>query len=375
MNYQICRRCIMDTSAPDIRFDADGNCNFCGDYLASIGGAGEFFFRRRAQRDEFLERVRKSGAGRPYDCVIGLSGGVDSSYALYLAKQHGLRPLAVHLDNGWDSELAVKNIENLVRKLDVDLHTHVIDWQENRDLQLSFFKADVIDIELLMDNAMLALNYQQAREHRVRHILSGTNQATEGLRMPRGWNHYKLDVRNIRAVHRRFGTVPIRTHPLISTLDYFVYRYLYRIEWVSFLDYFAYDKQQAIDVLVREIGYRPYPYKHYESMFTRFYQGYILPRKCGVDKRRVHLSTLILSGQMSRDEALARMAESPYPDSDQMRDDRVYLLKKLGLTEEWFDAYLGRPVVPHDEFASEESLMYRLGRIKKCLSGLDPRTQ
>src|SRR5688572_3393188 len=231
----------MDTSAPDIRFDADGNCNFCSDYLASVRSEGRLLTQKRAERETFIEAVKRAGAGKRYDCVIGISGGVDSSYALYLAKCHGLRPLAVHLDNGWDSELAVKNIENLVRKLDVDLYTHVIDWQENRDMQLAFFKADVVDIELLMDNAMLAVNYGQARKHRLGYILAGTNKATEGVRMPSGWNHqYKLDARNIRAIQRRHGKLPIKSHPLIGTVGYAACRYIYRIEWISFLDYFDY---------------------------------------------------------------------------------------------------------------------------------------
>lgn len=350
--YRICSRCIMDTSAPEISFDAEERCNFCSEFLKRMAAGGGFFEKKRQELPGLIAAIKQQGRGKPYDCIVGVSGGVDSSYALYLAKQQGLRPLAVHLDNGWNSELAVKNIESLIRKLDVDLHTHVIEWRENRDLQISFFKAGVIDIELLMDNAMLKLNYEQAADRGVHHILAGTNQATEGIRMPASWNHFKLDAVNIRAIQRRFGTRPIRTHPLMGVTDFLRFKYAAKVEWLSFLDYVNYDKQAALDVLVQEIGYRPYPYKHYESVFTRFYQGYILIRKFGVDKRRVHLSTLICSGQMSREAALEKVAEPAYPDPVQLATDRAFVLKKLGFSEAWFEDYLAAPGEPHAAFPS-----------------------
>jgi N-acetyl sugar amidotransferase len=350
----ICTRCLMDTTAAGIAFDDQGRCSYCSEFLARLSTTG--LVAPQAQRDSFLARVRKDGQGKEYDCIIGLSGGVDSSYALYLAVKNGLRPLAVHLDNGWNSELAVHNISTLVRTLNVDLYTHVIDWEENRDLQLSFFKANVIDIEMLMDNAMQALNYQMARNYKVKWILAGTNRSTEGMHMPMNWNWLKLDARNIRDIHKRFGTIPIKTHPLISVSGFVINRYLLGIRWTSFLDYFDYRKDEALATLKEEVGYRPYPYKHYESVFTRFYQGYILPRKFGVDKRKLHLSTLIATGQMDREEAVLLMAQSPYPDARQEQEDFAFVLKKLGFGREEFESYMATPAVPHDVYATEKPL-------------------
>ncbi len=359
----------MDASALDIVFDEHGNCNYCTDFLASLSRTG--LVAPPQQREAFLERVRRQGKGKEYDCIVGLSGGVDSSYVLYQAVRNGLRPLAVHLDNGWNSELAVDNISNLVRSLKVDLYTHVIDWEENRDLQLSFFKANVIDIELLMDNAMLALNYQQAKKFGLKHILAGTNRSTEGMRMPKAWNWMKFDKTNIKAIQGRFGTLPIDTHPLISVLGFAAYEFALGIHWTPFLDFFDFRKEQALIELKNEVGYRPYPYKHYESVFTRFYQGYILPRKFGVDKRRIHLATLVATGQMTRAAALELLTGSPYPDERQMLDDKAFVIKKLGFTSDSFEQYMAAPPVPHDAFASERRLWELLsGAYKKTRSAL-----
>ncbi len=361
----------MDTTASDIVFDAKGRCNYCSDFLARLEQTG--LVAPSKQRDSFLQHVRRDGEGKDYDCIVGLSGGVDSSYALYLAVRNGLRPLAVHLDNGWNSELAVHNIANLVRTLNVDLFTHVIDWEENRDMQLSFFKANVIDIEMLMDNAMIALNYRMARQYKVKWILAGTNRSTEGMHMPSNWNWLKFDARNIRDIHRRFGSVPIRTHPLISVPGFIWNRYVRGIRWTPFLDYFEYRKDDALDTLQKEVDYHPYPYKHYESVFTRFYQGYILPGKFGVDKRKLHLSTLIMTGQLTREQALEMMSQPPYPDPAQKRDDHAFVLKKLGFTPESFDNYMAAPQVSHAAYATEKPLWDVLYRSHKRLMALRNR--
>lgn len=353
-NYQVCNRCVMDTSASDIVFDEEGFCNYCSEFLMVLQATKEKIADHLSFRDEFISKVKKNADGKEYDCIVGVSGGIDSSYALYLAAKNGLRPLAVHLDNGWNSELASHNIANLVNQLGVDLYTHVIDWEENRDLQLSFFKANVVDIEMLMDNAMKALCYQQAAKYGLKYILSGGNQATEGVPMPPGWNHMKYDVRNIRAIQKKFGKNSIKTHPLISTLSFVFYNYLRRIQWISFLDYFQYSKDEALEILKKECCYKAYPYKHYESVFTRFYQAYILPRKFGFDKRRVHLSTLIVSGQMLREEALELLKSAPYPDPKQEIQDRIFVMKKLGFSEEEFDNYMSAPGVPHEVYGTEK---------------------
>lgn len=355
----------MDTTAADIHFDERGVCNYCQDFEARLEAARQTGAERQARRDAFIASIKAGGQGKEYDCVVGVSGGVDSSYALLLAVKHGLRPLAVHLDNGWNTELATHNIANLVNHLKVDLYTHVIDWEENRDLQRSFFAAHVVDIEMLMDNAMVALNYQQAARRGVKWILAGTNMATEGMAMPPGWNHFKFDARNIRRIQARFGTRPIKTHPLLSSFDYVWYEYVRRIKWISFLDYFQYDKFEALEALKKECGYRPYPYKHYESVFTRFYQAHILPRKFGYDKRRGHLAALIVSGQMTRDAALNMLEGPPYPDPDQEEQDRAFVMKKLGFTEETLAAYIKAPGIPHDRYGSEWPLYRTLLTINR----------
>ena len=307
-SYQVCTRCVMDTSALDISFDAAGVCNYCTEFLETRARyLHDDPVVRQGRLDALLSEIQAAGRGRPYDCVIGVSGGVDSSWTLALAVDLGLRPLAVHMDNGWNSELAQNNIANLVRGLGVDLHTHVIDWPEYRALMEAFFASDVIDVELLYDNAMLAVNYGTAAQHGVKYILAGTNVATEGMRMPASWNWLKYDKRNIKAISHRFGGPRIRTFPAIGTWD-FVRYHLRGIRWQSFLDNFEYRNAAALQSLQGRFGYKPYPFKHYESVFTRFYQGFLLPRKFGVDKRRLHLSTFVMNGGSAAQIARARSA-------------------------------------------------------------------
>lgn len=365
-----CSRCVMDESANDIHFDALGQCNYCADMLNKL----ENFQPADAdilkiKFENLLSKLKKAGKRKRYDCIVGVSGGADSAYVLYLAKKHGLRPLAVHMDNGWNSELAVNNIENLVRKLDVDLYTHVINWQEYRALQQAFFGANVIDIELLYDNAMLAVNYQLAKKFGIHYILAGTNTTTEGMRMPTQWNWFKFDKKNIYAIAKK-SHAKIKSLPTISVFGYAWSRFIRRIHWVDFLDYVDYYKPTCLEELQKEIGYRPYPYKHYESIFTRFYQGYLLPEKFGVDKRRLHLSTLICSGQMSRDEAKALLKKSPYPDIDDLKSDIDYFLKKMNWSQKNLDSYLMQDPIPHGEYPSEFLIAKKLNKAFKKIKGL-----
>jgi N-acetyl sugar amidotransferase len=368
---KICERCVMDETASNIQFNGQGICNFCLDFELKLPEL-RVLHSDPIKLQNLVNQIKNDGKGKQYDCIVGLSGGVDSSFVLHGVVEAGLRPLAVHLDNGWNSELAVSNIHTLVNKLNVDLHTHVIDWVENRDMQLSMFDSGVIDIELLMDNAMLALNYRMAVKYGLRHVVSGSNKATEGVRMPSGWNHFKLDVKNIRSIHKRFGSVPIKTHPLVSTIDYLVFKYWHKVGWVSWLDYINYNKQGALTVLIDKYGYKPYPYKHYESIFTRFYQGYILPNKFGVDKRKVHLSTLIMSGQMTREDALNDLKAQAY-DEQQLQRDRQFILKKFGKDNAWLDAYIKAPCHEHLDYPSElprwSAWLQQWGRLKRVLKG------
>jgi N-acetyl sugar amidotransferase len=360
INYQVCNRCVMDTSAKDIRFDSNGICNYCQEFeqrLATMHLSNPQ--KRQVELEKVVEKVRRDGKGKPYDCIVGLSGGVDSAYTLLKVKELGLRPLAVHMDNGWDSELAANNIQKLIQGLGVDLYTHVIDWEEYRDLMQAFFEADVIDVELLYDNAMLAVNYNLSSKYGLSYILAGSNTVTEGMKMPTGWNWLKYDVRNILEIQKRFGQkTRLRTFPTLSFIRYCLMR-VGGTRWVPFLDYVEYDKKKALSLLSQRYGFKTYPYKHYESIFTRFYQGYILPKKFKVDKRRLHFSTLIISGQMNREDALKDLQNIPYPDQQSLQKDTDYFLKKMNWNSVKLNDYIERPEKHHSMYGSE-AYLYQL---------------
>jgi N-acetyl sugar amidotransferase len=353
--YQQCTRCVMDSTAKNITFEESGICNFCTEFLERTNHIlQEPEAKKQKRLSALVNAIKKDGQGKLYDCIVGVSGGVDSSWALVKAVELGLRPLPVHMDNGWNSELAQNNISNLVQALDLHLYTHVIDWEEYKALMQAFFDADVIDVELLYDNAMLAVCYEQARRFGIKFILAGTNMATEGMRMPDGWNWYKRDVRNIKGIAKKFGNVQIQSFPTHSTIDYIVDEFLRGIRWISFLDYFQYNKFDAMNVLETDYGYKRYPFKHYESIFTRFYQGYILPKKFNVDKRLLHLGTLVASGQMSREHAIEGLGGIPYLSEQDMANDAKYFLKKMGWSEQDLDVYVSRPEIRHDVYKSEK---------------------
>jgi len=355
-SYQICLRCVLDSTTPEINFDSDGNCNYCDEFLNHLSQTDlhSDASHRASELTKLIGEIKLDGASKPYDCIVGVSGGVDSSWTLYNVVKLGLRPLAVHMDNGWNSELAVNNIANLIDELGVDLYTYVIEWKEYRNLMQAFFKADVIDIELLYDNAMLAVCYEQASKYHLRYILSGSNTSTEGVRMPLGWSwRDKWDARNIRLI-AKWARVPISTFPTFSNRDYLKFSFVEKISWMPFLDFLpSYNKNEAFEVLSSNFGLKPYPYKHYENVFTRFYQGYILPSKFKVDKRRVHLSSLIITGQMNRDDALKQLDEIAYPTLRALQMDKDYFLKKMNWTGNQLDTYLERPPRAHDEWGTD----------------------
>jgi len=352
LEYQQCNRCVMDTTAQDIVFDEDGNCNFCSDFITSIKKGHTNLSHKL---DSFIEQIKKDGQSKKYDCIVGVSGGADSSYSLYLAKKYGLRVLAVHMDNGWNSELATNNIETLISNMGVDLYTHVIDWNEYKQLMQAFFDADVIDIELLYDNAMLAVNYQLAAKYGIKYILSGSNSATEGIKIPSNWNWYKKDKKNIQNLAKR-NNVTIKTFPIIGTIDYLYYRGIKKIKWIPFLDYVDYNKNEAMNFLKNNYGFKPYPYKHYESVFTRFYQGYILPEKFNIDKRKVHLSTLIVSGQLTKEDAIKILEQNPYPSQYDLDNDIEYFLKKMSWSSKNLEEYIHRDEKLHKEYGTEVNI-------------------
>lgn len=337
--YGICTRCVMDTTDPDITFDESGVCSHCHRYdlrARSLLFSGEEG-RRRLER--LAEQIRAEGQRLPHDCVIGVSGGVDSTYVAYLANKLGLRPLAVHLDNGWNSELAVTNISRALKALGVDLFTHVIDWASFRDLQLAFLRASTPDAEIPTDHAIATLMYRCAERIGTRYVLTGHNLRTES-HMTDAWSQGYYDWWYIRSVHRRFGSVRLKNYPHMGL---WAYRHFLRsVVSVDVLNHVDYVRAEAMQTLERDLAWRYYGGKHHESIYTRFYQGYILPRKWGFDKRRCHYSSLVCSGEMTRQEALQELTKPPYP-IEQQAADRVYVIKKLGLTEAEFDAILALP--------------------------------
>ncbi len=372
--YRQCSISVMDNiSDPDIVFDEKGISNYYYEFKKEYTNnvfTGKVGVNKFA---EIVSKIKEEGKNKPYDCIMGLSGGVDSTYVAYLANQHGLRPLAVHFDNGWNSELAVKNIENIVQKLGIDLHTFVINWEEFKDLQLAYLKASVIDIEAITDHAIFATLYRLAGEKGIKYILSGTNVQTENT-LPKSWIHPKSDHINIKAIHKLFGTVPLKTFPFMDAKVKRYYQQIKGVTSVSILNYQVYNKAEVKELIQKELNWRDYGGKHYESIWTRFYQGYILPKKFNVDKRKAHLSDLIFSGQMTKAEALKELEHPIYP-QEQFNVDFEFVLKKLGLSEGEFDNMMKIPPRNHYDFDYEKAIELRypiLGPIKYLYRKINP---
>jgi len=348
--YQTCRRCVMDTTDPEIEFDTQGVCNHCHTYdelIATKTLTGESGQKRLS---EIVTQINRAGAKKPYDCVIGVSGGVDSSYAAYKASELGLRPLAVHVDNGWNSELATKNVELLVEHLKMDLHTEVPDCEEFRDLQLSFLKSSTPDSEFPTDHAIVACLRLAAKRIGVKYIISGANVRTE-THLPTAWTWVpgQYDWRYIRSVHEQFGTVELKTFP---HLDLWTYKRLQLTQsWIDILNYLDYVKKDAIAALQQSIEWKYYDSKHFESIYTRFVHGYILPRKFGYDTRKSHLSSLICAGEITREAALEELRGEPYS-LELQEEDRALVVARLGLTDGQFEAILKLPPKSYWDYPS-----------------------
>ena len=337
-----CVRCVMNSAVDrTIVFDARGVCNHCARYDDLVSSRVLRGARGQQALSDLVERMQRAGKGREYDCVIGVSGGVDSTSVAHLVKSLGLRPLAVHFDNGWNSELAVKNIERVLNQLEIDLYTYVVDWNEFRDLQVAFLKASTPDGEIPTDHAIFALLWREASRRGIKYIVSGMNFTTESISVP-AWSYGHSDWRYVKDVHRRFGTVPLKTYPHFSLTYLFYVNAVRGVRTISVLNYVDYDREQAMTLLKERFGWRYYGGKHYESIYTRFYQGVVLPRKFGIDKRYGHLSDLINAGQLSRDDALRELEAPPYPPADQ-EQDIAYVIKKLGLTRQEFDQIMVAP--------------------------------
>ncbi len=334
--YQICLNCIMDTTDSLIQFDHKGYCDHCNNYYNNILPNWHPNERGARQLQRVVDQIKRDGEGKSYDCIIGISGGVDSSYLLYYAKEIlGLRPLAFAVDTGWNLNVAVENIEKIVKGLEIDLYTEVVNWKEMRDLQLAYFKSQVPYQDTPQDHVIFAALYNYASRSGIKYVLTGGNYSTECVREPIEWV-YLNDLRQLKDIHKRFGTVALKSLPLCGMFKYrLYYRYFKGMKVVKPLDLIPYKKEDVIETLEERFGWQRYANKHFESIFTRFYEGYWLIKKFGYDKRRAHFSSLILTGQMTREEALNKLKEPPY-DEELALEDLGYVAKKIGLTVDEF---------------------------------------
>lgn len=335
--YQRCTRCVMDTTDSKIVFDEDGVCDHCRNFDKNIK---PFWNAHEENTDELMElaaKIRKAGEGKEYDCILGLSGGADRSYLAYIAKEvMHIRPLIFVVDTGWNLNVAVENIEKIVKGLDLDMYTEVINWKEMSDLQLSFFKAQISSQDFPQDHAIFAGLYNYAVKHHIKYVLTGSNSATEFIRPPVEWL-YLNDLRMAKDIHKKYGKRPLTTFPTCGMLKYrILYRYFYGMKRVYPLDYVVYNKSEVEKMLHEKYGWMRYENKHYENVFTRFFEGYYLPHKFGFDTRKNVYSNQILAGTMKRDEALELLKKPSY-DPDLMEQDKEYIAKKLGISTEEFD--------------------------------------
>jgi len=366
--YRICTRCIMDTTDESISFDDNGICNHCRSYEA-IENSMPPVSERKEHLQRLADEIKKAGKGKRYDCIIGMSGGVDSSYLAYLASSRGLRPLAVHVDAGWNSELAVNNIENVVKALDIDLFTYVVDWKEMQDLQAAFLRSGVANQDIPQDHAFVAGVYRTASKHGIKYVLSGGNNATEGI-LPESWGYNALDLRHLKAIHRRFGSRRLARYPTINFFQYYIYYpYIRGIRSARLLDYIDYIKADAMELLTNELGWRYYGGKHFESRYTKFFQAYYLPKRFGYDKRRAHLSSLIVSRQLDRATALEEMDKPSYT-AEELRAEQAFIIKKLGLSDDEYESIRMEPKRTYRDYPSSAFLFELKDRAKGLLGRL-----
>lgn len=367
-DLQVCGNCVMDTTDSMIKFDENGICDHCNTFYKKIKPKWHTNGEGLKELQSLTDKIKKAGERKDFDCIIGMSGGIDSSYLTYAVKEKmGLRPLVFHVDAGWNSQEAVNNIEKLVDKLGLDLYTEVIDWEEMRDLQLAFFKSGVPHIDTPQDHAFFAMMYKFAEQYNVKYILTGANLSTECIRNPVEWMYYQSDSIQLRDIHRKHGTHPLNNFPVTSILRHKVYLpYVKGIKVFRPLNYMPYIKQDAINLLIEKFGWQPYPQKHFESRFTKFYEGYWLPKKFGYDTRKVQYSSLILTGQMTRDVALEKLKYPPYDEST-IHHEFEYVATKLGITVDELQSYMDAPNKTYRDYRSQESL-YSVGA--KVMKGL-----
>ena len=342
-SYQRCTRCVMDTTDSKITFDENGVCDHCRNFDKNIK---PYWHANENRMDELMamaDKIKEAGNNSEYDCILGLSGGADSSYLAYIAKEvMGLRPLAYVVDTGWNLNVAVSNIEKIVKGLNLDMYTDVINWKEMADFQLAMFKSEISSQDAPQDQAIFASLYNYAAKHHIKYILTGSNTSTEFIRPPVEWL-YLNDLTLYKDIHKKFGKIPLKTYPTCRMFKYRIfYHYFLGMRRFYPLDYVVYDKAEAEKFLHDKYGWTKYANKHYENVFTRFFEGYYLPHKFGFDTRKNVLSNQILAGTMTRDKALEILKTNPY-DEYQMQRDKKYIARKLGITAEEFDEIIDGP--------------------------------
>lgn len=365
-DYQVCTNCVMDTTDPEINFDENGVCNHCLKFENQL--KKNWFPNEEGKKklDTIINQIKNDGKNKKYDCVIGLSGGVDSSYLAYILKKlyPELRILAVHIDGGWNSELAVHNIENIVKILDIDLYTGVVPWEEMQDLQLAFFKSGLANQDVPQDHAFFATLYHVANQNGIKYFLSGGNLATESI-LPSSWGYDAMDVTQLKAVHEKFGKKKLKKYETVSFFKRKIYYpYFKKFKIVRPLDFLPYIKDEAKETIKNELNWRDYGGKHHESKFTKFFQAYWLPTKFGFDKRKAHLSSLIVSGQMTRDEALKEL-EKPVYDEIELKEDKEFISKKLGISLEEFETIMKQPNKTFLDYPSDYKKNIFFSNLKK----------
>jgi len=368
LQYQICTNCVMDTTDSMITFDEKGVCDHCNNFYTNILPNWHPDERGRKALQKIVDKIKRDVVGKDFDCIIGMSGGIDSSYLTYIVKDDfGLRPLVLHVDTGWNSQESVNNIEKLVGQLGLDLYTEVIDWEEMRDLQLAFFKSGVPHIDSPQDHAIFAIMYNFASNHKIKYILTGANFSTECVRNPIEWMYYQSDPIQLKDIHSKFGKRPLVNFPLTNILWHKVYlRYIKGIRVVRPLDYIPYIKEDAVDFLVENFGWQNYPQKHFESRFTKFYEGYWLPKKFGYDTRKVQFSSLILTKQMTRKEALEKLSQPSY-DEHTIAQDFEYIATKLGISVSELQGYMNVSNKSYKDYKSQRNIYFMGTKVMKLL--------
>ncbi len=356
--YQICSRCVMDTTDPLISFNEKGECNHCTHFIEVRSKYQYNAEKSERELQSLIEQIKKDGKGKKYDVILGLSGGIDSSYAAYIAKNLGLRILAVHMDNGWNAEEAVQNIKNIADKLNIDYETTVLNWNEFKEIQLAFLKAGVPEAETPTDIAIPAVFHKIAAKYGVKHIISGGNMATEGI-LPKHWHYNAKDMKYFKSIVHKYAATPIRTFPTFGFQKEMYYKLIRKIKIVYLLNYVPYDKEQAMELLKEKLDWQYYGGKHYESKYTGFIQSFYLFNKFGIDYRRATLSTQICNGIIEREEALTILRNKPYKD-EKIEHDKKYIAKKLGIQINEFENILQKPGNWYTNYPNDEQFLQKI---------------